>query len=42
MIEEGHKVMVRWHYPEEDEDMKEAGEEYAEMVDVPFEMVCTS
>ena len=38
MIEEGHEVMVRWHYPEEDEDMMEAGEEYSEMVDVPFEM----
>lgn len=42
MIEEGHRVLVRWHYPEEDEDMKEAGEEYAEMVDVPFEMVSYS
>ena len=42
MIEEGQKVMVRWHYPEEDEDMMEAGEEYSEMVDVPFEMVSAS
>ena len=42
MIEEGHQVMVRWHYPEEDEDMMEAGEEYSEMVDVPFEMVSYS
>ncbi len=42
MIEEGHEVMVRWHYPEEDEDMMEAGEEYSEMVDVPFEMVSYS
>jgi len=42
MIEEGHQVMVRWHYPEEDEDMLEAGEEYSEMVDVPFEMVSYS
>jgi len=42
MIEEGHKVMVRWHYLEEDEDMLEAGEEYSEMVDVPFEMVSYS
>ena len=39
MIEEGHQVLVRWHFPDEDEDMQEAGEEYAEMVDVPFEMV---
>ncbi len=42
MIEEGHEVMVRWHYSEEDEDMMEAGEEYSEMVDVPFEMVSYS
>jgi len=42
MIEEGHQVMVRWYYPEEDEDMMEAGEEYSEMVDVPFEMVSYS
>jgi hypothetical protein len=42
MIEEGQEVMVRWHYPEEDEDMMEAGEEYSEMVDVPFEMVSAS
>ena len=42
MIEEGHQVMVRWHFPEGDEDMMEAGEEYSEMVDVPFEMVSYS
>lgn len=42
MIEEGYQVMVRWHYPEEDEDMMEAGEEYSEMIDVPFEMVSYS
>jgi len=42
MIEEGHQVLVRWHYLIEDEDMMEAGEEYSEMVDVPFEMVSHS
>jgi hypothetical protein len=42
MIEKGYKVMVRWHYQEEDEDMMDAGEEYSEMVDVPFEMVSYS
>jgi len=39
MIEGGHELLVRWFYSEEDEDMLEAGEEYAEMVEVPFEMV---
>jgi hypothetical protein len=42
MIEEGHSVNVRWFYDEEDEDMQAAGEEYSEMVDVPFEMICTT
>jgi len=39
MIEQGHSVKVRWFYDEEDEDMQAAGEEYSEMVDVPFEMI---
>lgn len=37
--ENGNDVLVRWHYPEDDEDMEEAGEEYADIVDVPFEQV---
>ncbi len=40
--EEGNDVLIRWHYPEDDEDMEEAGEEYADIVDVPFEQVSYS
>lgn len=36
---EGHDVLVKWYYPEDDEDMQEAGEEYADIVEVPFEHV---
>jgi hypothetical protein len=39
MNEKGNDVLIRWHYPEDDEDMAEAGEEYADIVDVPFEQV---
>ena len=39
MIEKGHSVNVRWFYDEEDEDMQGAGEEYSDMVDVPFDMI---
>jgi hypothetical protein len=39
MHEKGQEVLIRWHYPEDDEDMAEAGEEYADIVDVPFEQV---
>jgi hypothetical protein len=37
--EGGREVLVKWHYPEDDEDMKEAGAEYADIVDIPFEQV---
>lgn len=39
MYEDGKDVLLRWHFPEDDEDMEEAGEEYAEMVEVPFEQI---
>lgn len=35
----GNEVLVKWYYPEDDEDMEEAGEEYAEIVDIPFEQI---
>ena len=37
MVEEGHEVLVKWLSLESDEDMQEAGREYEEMVEVPFE-----
>ncbi len=37
MAEAGHEVTVRWMSLKSDEDMQEAGKEYEEMVDVPFE-----
>ncbi len=35
--EEGHDILIRWHSLSNDEDMQEAGEEYADMVEVDFE-----
>jgi len=32
-------VLVRWHFPDDDEDMEEAGEEYAHILKVPFEHI---
>lgn len=37
--ENGHLVKIRWFYPEYDEDMRDAGVEYSEMVEVPFEHI---
>jgi len=35
--EKGNEVLVRWHSLKSDEDMHEAGEEYADMTDLKFE-----
>ena len=37
--EGGADVTINWHYAEDDEDMQEAGEEYSELVEVPFKLV---
>ncbi len=42
MHEEDKEILIRWHFPEDDEDMEEAGEEYADIVEVPFEQVSYS
>jgi len=36
---EGNNVKIVWYYPDDDEDMKETGEEYDEIVDVNFELI---
>lgn len=33
------EVKINWYYLEDDEDMEEAGEEYAEMVEIPFNQI---
>jgi hypothetical protein len=39
MTEEGNEVVIHWHSIKSDEDMQEAGREYEEMIDVPFEHI---
>ena len=34
----GKDVSIKWVYDEEDEDLMETGEDYADMLDVPFEL----
>ena len=38
LYKEGNKVVVKWFYEEDDEDMKEAGENYQRIVSVPIEL----
>jgi len=37
--EAGSEVLIKWYYPDDDEDMEEAGEEYSEIVEIPFEKI---
>jgi hypothetical protein len=40
--ENGSKVLIKWHYHDDEEDMLEAGEEYADIVEIPFEYIVTT
>ncbi len=33
------QIAIEWHYSEADDDMLEAGEEYAELVEIPFNLI---
>ncbi|MBL4716198.1 MAG: nuclear pore complex subunit [Bacteroidetes bacterium] len=35
---DGHDVKVLWFYQEDDPDMEDAGEEYQDLIEVPFEL----
>ena len=35
----GHDVLIKWYYDESDEDMMEAGEDYSDLLDAPFELL---
>ena len=39
LVENGKEVVIKWFYNEDEEDMLEAGEEYADIVEIPFEYV---
>lgn len=35
----GVDIKIIWYYKEKDEDIREAGEEYAKLVNLPFEFI---
>ncbi len=37
--EKSSKITVNWHFDKDDDDMQEAGEEYSELVSIPFTML---
>lgn len=40
-LEDINNVKVQWHFLEEDEDMEEAGQEFSELVEIPFEFIAS-
>jgi hypothetical protein len=39
LIEKGKNLTVEWHYENEDEDMRDAGINYSDLLDIPFKMI---
>lgn len=37
--DKGHNIKVKWHYQQSDEDMLEAGKEFANMVEMDFDLI---
>lgn len=35
----GNGINIKWHYMELDTDLEEAGEEYSELVEIPFDLI---
>lgn len=38
-VKNGHNARIKWYYEEDDEDMKDIGEEYSNIIQVPFEII---
>jgi hypothetical protein len=37
--ENGSDVTINWYFPEDDDDLEEAGNEYSEIVNIPFNYI---
>ena len=35
----GKEILINWYYPEDDDDMEEAGEEYEDITEAPFKHI---
>ena len=33
-----HEVLVEWYYEQDDEEIRDSGEDYKDLVDIPFEI----
>lgn len=39
LYKDGNNVVINWYYPDDDEDMEQTGNEYSELIQVPFKMM---
>ena len=39
LYDNGYDVLVKWYFPDDDEDVEEAGDEFSEIVECPFELI---
>ena len=39
IVEKGNNIKIKWYYEEDDEDMYDGGEQYSELVEIPFELI---
>jgi hypothetical protein len=39
IFKSGKNVLVRWFYDQEDEDMQESGEDFRDILKIPFELI---
>jgi len=35
----GHDTIIEWYYQEDDEDMQDAGQDYSDLVEMPFKLI---
>ncbi len=38
-VKKGTNAKIKWYFEEDDEDMKDIGEEYADIIQIPFEII---
>ena len=39
IVKKGYDIKIKWYYADDDEDMKDVGEEYEDVIKIPFEHI---
>lgn len=41
LFDKGNDVSIEWYYMADDEDMEDAGQDYSDLVKIPFKFIST-